>query len=546
MNKRLKTRSVQVVVPVIGAALIILTAVCCYHTVRETIVENEKQSLTSIAGVSAHSLETSLKAKSNLVYAALSGDMASEEDIRQNMLKTGEKSRYIHLDEVSGLKKWEKDACEEAKASPGEVAAGPVLHKAEGYYAFYLTKAVYMEKSIAGYVQVELNLDEVYEEEQALSSLTIGNQGYCIVKNREGSTIMANKDIREEEISFSYEEDANCQIVWTYRVDSGTPERIRKLAAYDTAEFGGEQFILCIVENYDGIVAPIERIALYLSLLGAVLLLWLGFFAYKIMLKQREEEQLKLELQHEKELNEANEALKNQENLMQKYNHSKTNAVLTGAIAHEFNNLMTPIVLYSELFSENESVRREMPEEAEELSLAVKRCEELARQLLDYSRQGRAEKVLVEYNATFAVENSISMAERLLPDNIKMEAAVCRTKYYLKGQIGSLNQIIFNLVTNGIHAIDGKAGIINIQFGLSNEDERMVRLVVTDNGSGIPVEIRQRIFEPFFSTKGEKSGMGIGLTVVKRLVEEHGGMIRVKSEAGDGTSFIMDFPWIKK
>jgi two-component system cell cycle sensor histidine kinase/response regulator CckA len=92
-------------------------------------------------------------------------------------------------------------------------------------------------------------------------------------------------------------------------------------------------------------VEPIDRIALYLSVLGLALLVWLGIFLCRMAEQHREEEKLKMELQHEKELNEANKALENQENLMQKYNHSKTMTVLSGAIAHEFNNLMTPIVL---------------------------------------------------------------------------------------------------------------------------------------------------------------------------------------------------------
>ena len=82
---------------------------------------------------------------------------------------------------------------------------------------------------------------------------------------------------------------------------------------------------------------------------------------------------------------------------------------------------MTPIVLYSELLSDNDTVMQEMPEEVYELNMSAKRCEELAKQLLDYSRQGRAERVLSEYNATFAVESSISIVSRLIPEKIKFE-----------------------------------------------------------------------------------------------------------------------------
>lgn len=234
--------------------------------------------------------------------------------------------------------------------------------------------------------------------------------------------------------------------------------------------------------------------------------------------------------------------MKNQESLMQKYNHSKTMTFLTGALAHEFNNLMTPIVLYSELLSDNDTVVQEMPEEVYELNMSAKRCEELAKQLLDYSRQGRAERVLSEYNATFAVESSISIVSRLIPENIKFETSVCSTSYYIKGQVGSLNQIILNLVTNAIHAIGDKKGCIKLQFGLSVDDGQMVRLVVEDNGCGIPKDLRKHVFEPFFTTKKDGKGTGIGLTVVKRMVEEHGGWIQVQSEEEKGTTFIMNFP----
>ena len=108
--------------------------------------------------------------------------------------------------------------------------------------------------------------------------------------------------------------------------------------------------------------------------------------------------------------------------------------------------------------------------------------------------------------------------------------------------MGSLNQIILNLVTNAIHAIGDKKGCIKLQFGLSVDDDQMVRLVVEDNGCGIPKDLRKHVFEPFFTTKKDGKGTGIGLTVVKRMVEEHGGWIQVQSEEEKGTTFIMNFP----
>ena len=90
-----------------------------------------------------------------------------------------------------------------------------------------------------------------------------------------------------------------------------------------------------------------------------------------------------------------------------------------------------------------------------------------------------------------------------------------------------------------------EGGTLRIQFGLSVDDEQTVRLVVEDSGTGIPADIRQQVFHPFFTTKQGGEGTGIGLTVVKRLTEEHGGSIRVKTEEGKGTMFILDFPRVR-
>jgi len=152
MNRKRK----ELIISVTGVLLLLLSAVFCYQTVRDAIIDNEKESIQNIAEVSSHSLKATLQGKSNLVYAALSGDMASEESIEASLLKIGEKGKYIRLDQVSQLQDWEADSCEEAGKNPGHVIAGPIRKTYSGGYVLYLTKAVYMNRSIAGYVQIEL------------------------------------------------------------------------------------------------------------------------------------------------------------------------------------------------------------------------------------------------------------------------------------------------------------------------------------------------------------------------------------------------------
>lgn len=519
MEKRVGIKK-KIFIAILGTLLLSGIAFFCYLSVEKAIIESEQESIKSLAKVNAQSLMTSLRAKSNLIYAALSGDMEDEEDIRKGMLKVGEKGNYIAIEQVEELEEWQRMECEEAGGRPGEVVSGPIRKSEKGYYVLYMTKAVYMNQSIAGYVQIELNLDEVYAEEQALSNLQLANGGYCLVKDGKGRTIMPGGS-ETEEFSIAQKKNSGILRAWIYRAEYGVPQKTQKLVSYETIDIDGEELTLFMIEDYRQVMRPIRRIAIYFCLFGLLIFSWTGYFIYKTVTHQKEEEQ-KL--------------------LQQKYNHSKTMEVLSGAIAHEFNNMMTPIVLYTELFEENETVRREMPEEISELKNTAKRCEELAGQLLNYSRQGRIEKLPVEYNASLTVRESVNMIERLLPKNIRMKANLCRTPYYVRGQFGSLNQILLNLSTNAIYEMKEKGGDLNIQFGLSADSDRFLRLIVEDTGNGIPAEIRRQIFRPFFTTKEMGEGTGIGLTVVKRLTEEHGGSISVQTEEGAGTRFLLEFP----
>lgn len=538
MEKR-KTKRRHILLAAAGSMALLGIGLFCYHMVKSTIIEKEQISLQSVARISAQSLTTSFQAKTNLIYGAFSGDMDGEEEIRQNLLKVGGRGRYIEWNSVDKLKDWEKTVCEKAGKSPGKVIVGPVKKSSMDSYAMYMTKALYMKGSITGYVQMELDLDEIYEEGQALSMLASKGQGICIVKNAAGEIVMpGNAEEGNVKFTLSQDKKSGCFVEWVYEGVEGVPQKVRKLVAVDTVSIGEEQLSLCIMKDYDAVIKPIESISLSFFLIGFILLVWIGWFLYKIVNQHKEEEQLIAELEYEKELNAA---LSNQEGLMRKYNHSKTMGVLTGAIAHEFNNLMTPIILYTDLLEENEIVCSQVPDEIEELKSSALRCGELAGQLLQYTRLGRAEKILVDYNATYAVKESVHIVERLLPEGVRLETAICDTSYYINGQIGALNQIIINLTSNGIHAMN-ELGELTIQFGISVEDKRMLRLIIKDTGSGIPPEIRERIFEPFFTTKGEKQGTGIGLTVVKRLVEEHGGYIRVEVREQQGTMFVIDIP----
>jgi two-component system, sporulation sensor kinase E len=101
-----------------------------------------------------------------------------------------------------------------------------------------------------------------------------------------------------------------------------------------------------------------------------------------------------------------------------------------------------------------------------------------------------------------------------------------------------MSQVVINLVMNAIHAMQ-EGGSLQI---VAAPDEDMVKLTVADSGHGIPQEVAAKIFEPFFTTKEFGKGTGLGLTVVKEIIEEHQGTITVDSEPGKGTTFTILLP----
>jgi two-component system NtrC family sensor kinase len=101
-----------------------------------------------------------------------------------------------------------------------------------------------------------------------------------------------------------------------------------------------------------------------------------------------------------------------------------------------------------------------------------------------------------------------------------------------------LNQVIMNLVGNAIDAVDGN-GTVEIR---TERDDDMFRIVVADNGPGISPELRERIFEPFFTTKPVGKGMGLGLSIVYRIMQAHRARIAVRDREGGGAEFVVSLP----
>jgi signal transduction histidine kinase/CheY-like chemotaxis protein len=224
---------------------------------------------------------------------------------------------------------------------------------------------------------------------------------------------------------------------------------------------------------------------------------------------------------------------------------------LAGGIAHDFNNILVPIIGYVELGMRKLSADDKLHDDLKQIYQAAKRAAALTRQILAYSR-----KQVLKMRPTDANELVIDfskMLRRLIGENIQLQTTLAPSLPPIMADAGQLEQILMNLALNARDAMP-EGGQLTIETDSVFLDEPYAKkhigvqpgpyvvIAVSDTGEGMSAETRQRIFEPFFSTKEKGEGTGLGLATVFGIVKQHQGNIWVYSEPGKGTVFKIYLP----
>jgi two-component system NtrC family sensor kinase len=215
---------------------------------------------------------------------------------------------------------------------------------------------------------------------------------------------------------------------------------------------------------------------------------------------------------------------------------------LAAGVVHELNNPLTSISVYSDYLLKQAEAEGGKPSDAHKLRRiheSADRILRFSRELLAYARP-RAEEPQVLFVRAL-LERSLELCDHLITQRgvtVRLELADALPP--LLGVSAQLQQVLVNLITNACHAMPEGAGRLTLRAQQNDAGELELR--VSDNGSGISPEHLGRVFEPFFSTKGEGHGTGLGLSIVRNIVELHSGHILLTSELGHGTTFTLRFP----
>jgi len=223
---------------------------------------------------------------------------------------------------------------------------------------------------------------------------------------------------------------------------------------------------------------------------------------------------------------------------------------LAGGVAHDFNNMLSPILGYAEMLLADLPSDDPRRRQVQQIKKAAERSRDLTRQLLAFSRKQVLELKVVDLQEI--VRSMERLLRHTLRENIELETVISCSSCKVVADVGQIEQILLNLAVNAQDAMpDGGRLTIEVAGGKQEDafcgtpsglvSEHYGVLIVSDTGIGMDEETKGRIFEPFFSTKGE-GGTGLGLATVYGIVQQHGGNILVQSEPEKGATFKVYLP----
>ncbi len=231
--------------------------------------------------------------------------------------------------------------------------------------------------------------------------------------------------------------------------------------------------------------------------------------------------------------------------------------VLAGGIAHDFNNMLTSVLGYTNLAMKKLPADSEVRKDLYMVMSGARQAADLTSQMLVYAGKGAIEFESIDVSRV--VDNMSGLINSIVPRKIHLVHKIARDLPLVKGDAVQVGQVAMNLIANAVDAIEEGEGVVEVQTGLSQVTDDMIRkgwfsenhepgayvyLRVVDSGVGMAPSQIERIFDPFYSESAQSSKKGLGLSSIAGIIRQHKGFVQIASEKGSGSTFTAYFPII--
>ena len=461
-----------------------------------------------------------------------------------------------------------------------------LITRSEGvsYWQYHRGDTHYLVlKKAVGKQSVCLVVDSTTLYKQLVSDIRVGTNGYVMIKNANDMVVMhpepaqwgiqvvdgrqklyAYKELDltslSELLKAQRTQDSGIRDYYSYWWTDPKLPRVHKISAFRHLDVGSSFWIVSAVVDYDDLYQPVRdsflKMALMFSAVAVVLVLFTGMI-FRLQWKNQRSVTKINDLQ---EVNEALEELQKSRESLAHDQRLQLMGTLTGGIAHEFNNFLTPITGYADLIMADADPGSEIYDNAMEISEAAQKAQEVVKQISSMSRKN-VETVYDAVSVEGLLHRTRKLVETNCPKNVELKEENELSGECVLGNATQLQQVLLNISINAIHAIGAAGGKLTIRGSvvprselaalfpeekISEEWSSYVCLSVTDTGCGMDKETMQHIFEPFFTTKKTGEGTGLGLALADQIIRTHRGRIRAESTIGRGTTFYVYLPVLEQ
>ena len=449
-----------------------------------------------------------------------------------------------------------------------QTGLGSAFRISPQHYGLTMVNSITDGSDYLGAVVSVLDMDALYQQYMAPLQGTVD----IIVKNERGTVIMHPES---EMLTFNYFRNIQgldtlpeYESLWDmlqlqyqqeegaaiYRACSGgiLPER-EEISAFSRMNLSGTSWYISAVMPYSQVVRMVNENLNRFAFLVTVIFVLIASSILIIYGLQKNRQKLQIETRYLRDMNRTLEELHESREQVRHYQKLQTIGALAGGIVHEFNNLLTPIMGYSEFLKQQLGPENEYYEDIDEIYKAGGRAKEIVDQILPFSRRETDSTQYNVVNLNAVIWDALKMVRMLLPSSVRLVVKPYSGPINIYGSATQIHQVLLNLCTNAYQAMEASGGTLTVATRRVFQDQlpeqyhpvaegEFVRLEVSDTGCGIPPEMLSRIFDPFFTTKAAGDGTGLGLSVVQNILISHGGFIEAESAVGRGSRFLVYLP----